>query len=165
MNRPHPAPRIRHFAFAIGMASILLLSAQAVTAQSLRTEYGSLDAYSNEGLSLAWAILKAEAGQGPENDCILLRIVMRDGSTPALLVSGVDPFTGDRKQLSTVKGPGPSTELRLPRSHFADYPRTEILFSDLGWMIYYFGIPDTTPEFLDEAKMEVYLAARLSAAK
>ena len=68
-------------------------------------------------------------------------------------------------------GPGKTAEARLPRSHFADYPRTEILVFETQdalrsgrapvLTVYYLGIPDTTPEFLDRDRMEAYIAERI----
>jgi hypothetical protein len=155
--------RGKSFFFAMAAAgAVLFLSGSNITAQQVRTEHGGLDTYSADGISLAWAILKAEAGQNPEKDLILLRIVLQNGKIPAVTVIGIDPFSGERKSLPAAPGPGQSVEVRLPRSHFADYPRTEILFTESARTIYYVGIPDTTPEFLGREKMETHLTERLS---
>ena len=57
-------------------------------------------------------------------------------------------------------------EIRIPRASFADYPRTEWQLTGSGTglplTVFYLGIPDTTPEFPDEAKLESYLEARLA---
>lgn len=123
-------------------------------------------------LPLAWAILKAAAGISPDNDLIVLRLAVKGTAAPAAEVHGVDPFGGERKTLSAAPGPENSLELRLPRSHFADFPRTEILVFETQealrsggrgpvLTLYYLGIPDTTPEFLDREKMESYLKERI----
>ena len=58
--------------------------------------------------------------------------------------------------------------MRVPRAHFADFPRTEVrLFGAAGagatgapkLVVFYLGVPDTTPEFASAAALESYLAA------
>jgi len=63
-------------------------------------------------------------------------------------------------------------DILFKRSHFAQYPKTEIFFfknaipgekEKASRMIYFMGLPDTTPEFLAVEKMEAYLRERLAA--
>ena len=59
--------------------------------------------------------------------------------------------------------------MRIPRAQFADTPRTEWAYymsegdareGKPALVVYYLGIPDTTPEFADAAKLDAYLGAR-----
>ena len=60
--------------------------------------------------------------------------------------------------------------MRIPRAQFADTPRTEwqLYASEAaaragkpGLVVYYVGIPDTTPEFADAEKLDAFLATRV----
>ncbi len=60
-------------------------------------------------------------------------------------------------------------ELRVARTHFADFPRTELSFFDASapappasLVVYYLGVPDTTPEFANEAALAAYLDDRIA---
>ena len=62
-------------------------------------------------------------------------------------------------------------ELRAARAQFADLPRTELRFyataaaaqADTPRLVVYFlGVPDTTPEFATEANLSAYLADRIA---
>ena len=162
---PHTGRKRPAWFLTTVLAGAMVLSTAPVLTsqdQAARIEHGSLDTWSQNGISLAWAILKAEPGLDPANDRIILRIALKDGTAPVVSISGVDPFSGDRKTLPVAPGPGQTAEMRQPRTHFADYPRTEIRFPDVSLTIFYLGIPDTTPEFLDREHLEAYLAERLS---
>ncbi len=173
MKMKHASRRAAAARIAAVCAAFLL--AAGLPAQEGRTEHGSLDFYAGDGFRLAWAVLKAGPGRSPDEDIIVLRItgIAAAGlasAAPAAEAYGVDPFGGDRKLLPAAPGPEGTIELRLPRSHFADFPRTEIaLFAGPearktggpALNVYFLGIPDTTPEFLDPEKMEAYLKERL----
>lgn len=175
-SRPYPlrrAPgrRMLRLLITAAVSAALFLCGPAIYAQQGRTEHGSLDRFEADGVTLAWAILKAAAGISPDNDLIVLRLAVKGTAAPAAEVHGVDPFGGERKTMSASPGPGNTLELRLPRSHFADFPRTEILVFETQdalrsgrapvLTVYYLGIPDTTPEFLDRDRMEAYIAERI----
>ena len=93
---------------------------------------------------------------------------------PWLAVTAIDPFS---KQMQTVQRPvqlaGPF-DLRIPRPQFADYPRTEFRLFDSAAhatadapqvVVYYLGVPDTTPEFTDAAKLGESLSERIARAQ
>jgi hypothetical protein len=67
-----------------------------------------------------------------------------------------------------VAGP---IELSVPRAHFADFPRTELTFDGPApaaapaLVVYYAGVPDTTPEFAAADRLDAYLAARIVRAR
>ena len=61
---------------------------------------------------------------------------------------------------------GDRVEVRIARADFADFPRTELRFwaswtESPALVVYYLGVPDTTPEFANEATLDAYLAARI----
>ena len=66
---------------------------------------------------------------------------------------------------------GARIDARIPRAQFADFPRTEFrLYGSAPkspgdapkLVVYYLGIPDTTPEFASDAALEAYLASRIT---
>ena len=59
----------------------------------------------------------------------------------------------------------------MPRAHFAEFPRTELRFYAAGaapapgpprLVVFYLGVPDTTPEFANDASLDAYLADRIA---
>lgn len=61
-------------------------------------------------------------------------------------------------------------DIVVPRRLLADHPSLELHFAAgadalaagrPAFTIYYLGVPDTTPEFLDRAAMEAYLAGKV----
>ena len=80
---------------------------------------------------------------------------------PWLAVVGIDPFTQREQPLQRAIASSGTLDVRIPRAHFADYPRTEVrLFASAAaaqsgspaLMIFYHGVPDTTPEFADAGR-------------
>ena len=116
---------------------------------------------------MAWGILKAAS---EDQSQVVIRIVPLSGVYAYTSVEGVDPFTQKRQE---ILGGHPLTgtlEIRSPRATFAEFPRREIrVFTAGDWqarrptlIIYYMGVPDTTPEFLTESALSAYLDAALT---
>jgi len=83
------------------------------------------------------------------------------------------PSVGSRLTVPVAPLDGVRT-VRIPRARFADLPRTEWRFfggtapaagDAPSLLVFYQGIPDTTPEFDDEARLERDLAARIERAR
>ena len=125
--------------------------------------HGETDVFRREGVVLAWAVAR-----GPDEGRTF--VVVRAVTGPhirSITVTGEDPFTKAAKTLVEARPTGGRTDIRIPRASFADFPRTEWHFLEEGkeprLVVYYLGIPDTTPEFNDEAGLDAYLAKRVSA--
>lgn len=138
---------------------------------ALREVHGALDAYADEGVSLAWAILRGR-------DVGAAKVVVRVDADPsryhALAVAGVDPFTGARVVLMAFREIGGAFDFVAPRADFADHPRTEWrFFGDASagpdarpaLLVFYQGVPDTAPEFDEPAKLGGYLGERIARAR
>lgn len=126
--------------------------------------HGKTDVFSAPGVSLAWAV---ERGSDEKTTFIVIRVAADPGKFRAASVTGRDPFTKEAKELAARMPLSAKTDLRLPRSGFADFPRTELRFFDgtdakAKLEVYYLGVPDTTPEFNDRAKLDAYLDARVA---
>ena len=134
-----------------------------------REMHGSADTFAAPGMALAWAVLR---GANEDTTMVVIRAVTDPDSLTDMTVTGVDPFTARRQSmLALTPSTGGGVELRTPRSHFSDYPRTELRFfgpalppatRTASLLVFYLGVPDTTPEFADEARLEAYLRERMA---
>jgi hypothetical protein len=129
-----------------------------------RELHGSGDAFAAPGLALAWGVLR---GANEDTTQVVLRVVTDPVAFSEVAVTGVDPFTqGQEAMRAMTPSPG-SVDVRTPRAHFARYPRTELRFrapaaETASLLVFYLGVPDTTPEFADEAKLDAYLRERIA---
>ncbi len=125
--------------------------------------HGASDAFAGDGVAIVWGVLR---GASEENTIVVLRIAADARRYSRVEVAGVDPFTRDTKIRFAASALGTGLDVRLPRAGFAGHPRTELRFSGSeALLVYYLGIPDTTPEFATAAALEAHLALRLSQLK
>jgi hypothetical protein len=153
------------------LAGLSIASGAAVhssAAEAPREVHGMADAFATPGVVLAWGVLR---GASETATVVVVRIVTDPASYPWLAVAGGDPFT-QRKQplLPAIRSAG-VTDVRLPRAHFADFPRTELRFYESAaaaqqdgpaLVVFFLGVPDTTPEFATEDKLQSYLSDRVA---
>jgi len=68
---------------------------------------------------------------------------------------------------------GKGREIRILRTRFAEYPRAELRFAGgpeilasgaASFIVYFAGVPDTTPELPSEAALAAYLESALARA-
>ena len=128
--------------------------------------HGSADAFRAPGIAMAWAI---ERGKDEATTAIVVRVVADRATYGWVEVRGVDPFTQAEQPILAGRAIGESLDVRIARPRFADTPRTEWRFyaseaavsaGPAALTVYYVGVPDTTPEFADPAKLQAFLAAR-----
>src|SRR5436305_7345444 len=138
---------------------------------SPRVVHGSSDMYSASGIALAWGILR---GADEAKTIVVVRIVVDSNNYPLAAVTGIDPFTERKKTQLNAAPVGSGLDVRLPRPSFGDLPRTEFRFFRSAeqaradapeLVVFYSGVPDTAPEFADEAALDKYLAQRLEGAR
>ncbi len=119
---------------------------------------------------MAWAIKR---GANEASTAVVVRVI-NDATTPWMAVGGIDPFTTQEKGLVLARPVDVRLDVRIPRTQFGDTPRTEWMFypseraakaGSPSIIVYYLGVPDTTPEFTDEAKLDAYLDDRLVRAR
>ena len=146
---------MKRFLVAVFVALGFLLSAEA------KEVHGQIDAFKTPGVAMAWAVLR---GPDEARTFIVVRLRTETG-IDGVTVTGRDPFTKDAKELKRTALLKGRAEVRIPRSSFADHPRTEWGFQgshkELPLTVFYLGVPDTTPEFADEARLDKYLEERL----
>jgi hypothetical protein len=150
------------------LALVCVAPAPAVTADPQREIHGMADAYAGHGVALAWAVLR---GADEATTVIVVRIVADPELYPIVAATGSNPFSHRAQLLLPATPNAGSVELRAARAQFADFPRTELRFyASLAaaqfdasrLIVYYLGVPDTTPEFATQAKLEDYLADRIA---
>ena len=145
-----------------------LVCGRAFAADPANAVHGSADLYAGPGVTLAWGILR---GATEASTLVAVRIVVAPDAYVAASIVGIDPFTQMEQTLLPPTATGARIDARIPRVQFADFPRTEFrLFGSAPktasdapkLVVYYLGIPDTTPEFATDAALETYLANRMS---
>jgi hypothetical protein len=143
-------------------------AAPAAAADPQREIHGMADAYAGQGVALAWAILH---GANEAATVVAMRIIADPDRYPIVAATGSNPFSQRAEPLLRPTPNAGGVDLRVARAHFADFPRTELRFyesvaaarSDTPRLVvYYLGVPDTTPEFATEANLEAYLADRIA---
>jgi hypothetical protein len=143
-------------------------AAPALAADPQREIHGMADAYAGQGVALAWAVLR---GADEAGTVVVVRIVADPDLYPIVGATGSNPFSQRTQPLLPATPNAGSVDLRAARAQFADFPRTELRFyataaaaqSDTPRLVVYFlGVPDTTPEFATEANLAAYLADRIA---
>jgi hypothetical protein len=146
---------------------LLMLMTAASGAPSPREEHGSADVYAAPGVVLAWAVLR---GASEAATSVVIRIATDPQVYPWVAVAGIDPFTKAEQPLRQAAPVTGTLDVQIPRSRFADLPRTELRFYDTAaaaqsaapvLTVFYLGIPDTAPEFSDKTGLDAYLADRI----
>lgn len=145
------------------LASSLLLAAHAAhPADALREMHGSADAFAAPGMALAWGVLR---GADEARTVVVVRIAVDPTLYGDVTVTGSDPFSAQKDAMPAVPKGGGVVDVRVPRAHFAAFPRTDLQFHapapNASLRVYYLGVPDTTPEFNDEDKLDAYLRQRI----
>jgi len=156
--------RLRKFPaiFICALAATWVSSMHA--AEAPREIHGSADAFAVPGMALAWGVLR---GANEEATIVVVRVATDPHEFVEMDVTGSDPFTQRWRTLYAKATSTGSVDLRLPRAHFAELPRTELRFYPPGsgaapLLVFYLGVPDTTPEFADEGKLDAYLGDRIA---
>jgi hypothetical protein len=136
-----------------------------------REAHGAADAFATAGVALAWGVLR---GATESTTLVVVRIAVARDAFAAVAVVGLDPFTQRQQTLLAATPVAAGIDVRVPRAHFADFPRTEVRLYGMtdavgagapALVVYYLGVPDTTPEFASEAALDAYLVQRIVRAR
>jgi hypothetical protein len=156
---------MRHSLLLAALALHSAFAHAAPDAAGAREVHGVADAFARPGVALAWGILR---GKSEVDTTVVVRVETTDPDFAFVVADGIDPFTQQRKAIQAPVRTSPRADLRFPRAHFADFPRTEFKFAADGkaaspaLTIYYLGVPDTTPEFATQEALGRYLDDRLA---
>jgi len=158
-------------AVAICLSSLILVGADTASAMGQETVHGADSLFLTNTVRIAWAVLK---GASEDATTVVVRIVNSTGIYGFVRLDGIDPFSKSRKVLAQVRPLTWQVDLAVPRTEFAEFPSCEIhLYQGSAGSgdqapyltVYYFGVPDTTPEFPTEQAMDAYLGKILGIAK
>jgi hypothetical protein len=143
------------------------ISALAI-ADAPREVHGVADAYAGPGMALAWGILR---GADEASTQVVVRIIADPQVYSAIAAVGKNPFSDQQRALLPSTPTAGAVDVRVPRAQYADFPRTELRFygsaaaGDPALIVFYLGVPDTTPEFATEANLNAYLVDRIARAR
>ncbi len=156
------------------LASVILITLAVPFAFGQKEYHGADSVFRMEGITILWAILK-----GPDEDhsWVYLKIIYPetgDHRYRLFSVEAVDPFTGKKEWV--VKGEKLKKEnvVRSVRASFREMTGRKILFyrdakevqEDRPEMtVFYMGVPDTSPELLNEKQIEDYFSKALERLK
>jgi hypothetical protein len=139
---------------------------------SQEEHHGADSSYRLGNLVILWGMVK-----GPDEDRSWVAIKMiRTGSDPgpweSYRVEAVDPFSQEKEWVTPRESLGRENLIQSPRSSFRDKTGRRIFLypgpskdEKPSAVIFYQGVPDTTPEFLTEKEMEDYFAHALKRMK
>ena len=147
------------------LAFAVAATAAAPTPALAAEIHGETDVFKGRGIALAWAVAR---GPDEARTFIVVRVVT-EPEIRAVSVTGRDPFTKAEQLVVAPQVTKGRIDIRIPRASFADFPRTHWMFftdgKDPSVVVYYLGVPDTTPEFVDAAKLDAYLDGRVGKAR
>lgn len=155
--------------FLLAAAAVFLASCAAVPPERPALEvHGMSDAFAAPGVALAWGILQ---GADEASTVVVMRIAADRSVYPWFAVVGVDPFTKEKREVLAPTRSAEVNDIRAPRSHYADFPRTEVRLYESesaarrdkpALVVFFLGVPDTTPELATEEKLQAYFNERLA---
>ncbi len=131
-------------------------------------EHGKTDVFAAPGVTLAWAVAR---GPDEARTFVVIRIATDIGINRYFTATGRDPFTQAEREWKPASLSSGRAEIRVPRTAIADFPRTELRFysgmpgAKPRLEVFYHGVPDTTPEFDDAARLDAYLDDRIARAR
>jgi hypothetical protein len=153
---------MRAVAACLALGAGLAWAAPDAGAQAI---HGVADAFAQPGVALAWGVLR---GKSDADAIVVVRVETTAPAYAFVAVDAIDPFTQQRKVVQAPIRAASGVDLRIPRTRFADFPRTEFKFAGdeqartPALVVYYLGVPDTTPEFPTQAALSRYFADRLA---
>jgi hypothetical protein len=134
--------------------------------------HGADSVFETEDMIILWAILK---GPDEEHSWVYIKILFPGaGPNPwqSFRVEAVDPFSREKEWVTPREKVEKENVVKTPRSSFRDKTGRSILFyrdqdavDRPGRIVFYQGVPDTTPELGTEAQLEDYFNQALKRLK
>jgi len=160
------------FLFPIVLSFLVALGGWIPLVWGQKEHHGADSSFQLGDLVILWGILK-----GPDEDRSRVYIkIIRTGSEPgpwtSYRVEAVDPFSQEKEWVTPGENLGKENVVKETRSSFRDKTGRRLYFYPGQGMegkpaaiIFYQGVPDTTPEFLTEKEMEDYFDQALKRMK
>jgi hypothetical protein len=125
--------------------------------------HGADSVFETKDMSILWAILK---GPDEEHSWVYIRIIFSEAglhSLQSFRVEAIDPFSRESEWVTPRETAKRENVIVTPRSSFQEKTARRILFyrgkdggDRPGRIVFYQGIPDTTPEFGTAVQLEEY---------
>ena len=147
---------MRHLAACLIAIGLFGAVGRPIAAETL---HGADAVFRAAGLTIVWAVARH---RDETKTAVVIRIVDAAKRFVALEVEGVDPFTKRRAVRVAKRALDGTADVTIARAGFADLPQSEFHFYAAAsaapvLTIYYLGVPDTTPEFAEDATLQGYL--------
>jgi hypothetical protein len=151
--------------FVLALTLLFSCIMESSRAEAKRQYHGADSLFEREGIVILWAILK---GSTEESSWVYIKIIQTGGGPASFQLFGVeavDPFSNQKEWV--VKGEPLKREnmVKSIRASFREKTARRVLFyekaEDLlketpAMIVYYLGVPDTSPEFMTEREIEDY---------
>jgi len=160
--------------FVLTLTMLFWFIMESSQAQGKREYHGADSIFEKEGIIILWGILK---GSTEETSWVYIKIIHKEGDSGSFQifsVEAVDPFSNQKEWV--VKGEAFKKEnmVKSIRASFREKTARRVLFyekaEDLlkenpAMIVYYLGVPDTSPEFMTEREIENYFEKAFSRLK
>jgi hypothetical protein len=160
--------------FVLTLTMLFSSIMESSQAQGKREYHGADSIFEKEGIIILWGILK---GSTEETSWVYIKIIHKEGDSGSFQifsVEAVDPFSNQKEWV--VKGEAFKKEnmVKSIRASFREKTARRVLFyekaEDLlkenpAMIVYYLGVPDTSPEFMTEREIENYFEKAFSRLK
>jgi len=154
---------MKRFFLTLTLIAVILVAWEISPVLGQREFHGADSVFEKDGITILWAILK---GPTEESSWVYIKII-NSGKDPFRIFSGeaIDPFSKEKEWI--VKGEELKREnsVKSLRSSFRDKTSRRIVFyrsrqafekENPDMIVYYLGVPDTSPEVLSEREMDDY---------
>jgi len=156
----------KRLALVLTACLVSSLSVMEIGRCDTREIHGADSSFRVDSLGIVWGVLRSVQGAPVQ---VIIRVrVLGDVPTPyaSYAVQAVQPLSGATDWVARRRPLESVNDVVCPREGFKDMTGRRLLFfrqaagapdqaPDL--VIYYMGVPDTTPEFADVGQMENYL--------
>jgi hypothetical protein len=164
----------KQFFLALTVLGLFLITWDAPPVLGQKEYHGADSIFEKEGIIMLWAILK---GSTEETSWVYLKII-QTGAGPVSFqlfgVEAVDPFSNQEEWV--VKGKELKREniVKSIRASFREKTSRRVLFYEKAddfqrgnpaMIVYYLGVPDTSPELMTEREIENYFEIAVSRLK
>jgi len=160
--------------FVLTLTLLFWFIMESSQAQGKREYHGADSIFEKEGIVVLWAMMK---GPTEETSWVYIKIIQTGGGPASFQLFGVeavDPFSNQKEWV--VKGEACKKEnmVKSIRASFREKTARRVLFyekaEDLlkenpAMIVYYLGVPDTSPEFMTEREIENYFEKAFSRLK
>jgi hypothetical protein len=154
---------MKRFFLTLTLIAVILVTWKISPVLGQREFHGADSVFEKDGITILWAILK---GPTEESSWVHIKIIC-SGENPFQIfsVEAVDPFSKEKEWVVIGKKLEKENLVRSNRASFREKTGRRILFyrstevfekENPDMIVYYLGVPDTSPELLSEKGIEDY---------